>query len=223
MSQVTSAEVPSGSGLSVRSGINAVLSALISTNSGPSEPPNPVAGMAWFDTTANDIKIRNAANTAWVLLSDMIGALEYDRVQTLTAPQQTQARTNIGASQRSDNVRYDTAQGLSAAQKLIASNNIEALTFGQAQVLSDAQKAIARSNIYAPLSPDFGSFGFHFNAAGDSLWTPAGGRWAVFYIAFDVSSGGLAGGSFAGVYAGGTQLYGSNLSINRVGYRWRIS
>lgn len=96
MSQVTSAEVPSGSGLSVRSGINAVLSALISNNSGSSPPPNPVPGQLWFDTNLNDFRIRNSANSEWQLISDMIGAVEYDRGQSLNATQQAQARANIG-------------------------------------------------------------------------------------------------------------------------------
>lgn len=96
MSQVISPEVPSGSGLSVRQMINAVLAALMSNNSGPTEPTNPVPFQTWGDTTANDLKIRNAANTAWLLLSDMIGALEYDRAQSLNAAQMLQARANIG-------------------------------------------------------------------------------------------------------------------------------
>lgn len=77
MSQVTSPEVPSGSGLSVRQMINAVLAALMSSNSGSSEPPNPVAGQVWFDTTSGRHKRRNAANTAWqeIVDSNLIGAL----------------------------------------------------------------------------------------------------------------------------------------------------
>lgn len=121
MSQVITPQVPSGSGLSVREGINAVMAALMSTNSGPSEPPNPVAGMAWFDTTANDIKIRNAANTVWLLLSDMIGALEYDRAQSLTAPQKAQALANIEA------LAYGQTQALTAAQAVRAWRNMGAI------------------------------------------------------------------------------------------------
>lgn len=39
--------------------------ALKSTFSGASQPPNPVAGMWWYDTTAHILKVRNEANNAW--------------------------------------------------------------------------------------------------------------------------------------------------------------
>lgn len=44
--------------------------ALKSCFSGPSSPPNPVAGMWWYDTTANMLKIRNEANNAWLNVYD---------------------------------------------------------------------------------------------------------------------------------------------------------
>jgi len=39
--------------------------ALKSAFSGATEPANAVAGMWWFDTTANILKLRNEANNAW--------------------------------------------------------------------------------------------------------------------------------------------------------------
>lgn len=63
---------------------------------GSTAPPTTRSGMIWVDRTADDLKVRNASNTAWVLLSDFIGTLEYDRAQSLTAPQKAQARTNLG-------------------------------------------------------------------------------------------------------------------------------
>lgn len=44
--------------------------ALKSCFSGPSSPPNPVAGMWWYDTTANILKLRNEANNAWLDVYD---------------------------------------------------------------------------------------------------------------------------------------------------------
>ena len=44
--------------------------ALKSCFSGSSSPPNPVAGMWWYDTTANMLKIRNEANDAWLNVYD---------------------------------------------------------------------------------------------------------------------------------------------------------
>ncbi|GEM_PF-3944524 len=63
---------------------------------GPIAPTVTRSGMVWVDRTADDLKIRNASNTAWVLLSDFIGALEYDRAQLLTDPQKAQAQANLG-------------------------------------------------------------------------------------------------------------------------------
>jgi hypothetical protein len=44
--------------------------ALKSCFSGATAPPNPVAGMWWYDTTANILKLRNEANTAWLDVYD---------------------------------------------------------------------------------------------------------------------------------------------------------
>ena len=42
--------------------------------SGSSAPGNPVAGMWWYDTTANMLKIRNEANNAWLDVYDFANA-----------------------------------------------------------------------------------------------------------------------------------------------------
>lgn len=44
---------------------NANFAALKSAFSGVSSPSDPIAGMFWFDTTSNLLKIRNEANNAW--------------------------------------------------------------------------------------------------------------------------------------------------------------
>lgn len=44
--------------------------ALKSCFSGATAPPDPVAGMWWYDTTANMLKIRNEANDAWLNVYD---------------------------------------------------------------------------------------------------------------------------------------------------------
>lgn len=54
-----------------RADLNNAFSALVSNNSGLSAPSSPVAGMHWFDTTNNILKLRNAANDAWIELFDM--------------------------------------------------------------------------------------------------------------------------------------------------------
>ncbi len=48
--------------------------ALKSCFSGATAPPNPVAGMWWYDTTANILKLRNEANNAWLNVYDFANA-----------------------------------------------------------------------------------------------------------------------------------------------------
>ncbi len=68
MSQVPSINVENAGGGAVRADLNLILLALASQNSGPTAPSTTYAFMMWADTTANRIKIRNAANSAWITL-----------------------------------------------------------------------------------------------------------------------------------------------------------
>lgn len=59
-------------GASFRADINNALAAVVSQNSGPTEPAAPFAYMLWQDTTAGVLKQRNAANNAWVTLTEAL-------------------------------------------------------------------------------------------------------------------------------------------------------
>jgi len=59
-------EILNGSGLDVRTDLNAVLSAILSLNSSGTEPTITVSGMFWYDTTAGIIKQRNLNNDGWI-------------------------------------------------------------------------------------------------------------------------------------------------------------
>ena len=59
-------------GASFRSDLNLALQAGATLNSGPTEPATRYAYMLWHDTTAGVLKQRNAANTAWASLIDVI-------------------------------------------------------------------------------------------------------------------------------------------------------
>jgi hypothetical protein len=52
----------------VRSDINNALGALVSNNSGATEPASTFAYQLWADTTTGLLKIRNAANSGWVTI-----------------------------------------------------------------------------------------------------------------------------------------------------------
>ncbi len=51
-----------------RTDLNNALQALLTNSSGPSSPASPVAYQFWVDTTNNLLKVRNAANSAWVTI-----------------------------------------------------------------------------------------------------------------------------------------------------------
>ncbi len=57
--------IDNATGGAVRADLNATLQAIVSANSGATEPSTTFAYQIWADTTANKLKIRNGANNAW--------------------------------------------------------------------------------------------------------------------------------------------------------------
>jgi hypothetical protein len=51
-----------------RADINAVLQAIATTNSGGTAPVTTYANQIWYDTAANQLKKRNEADSAWIVL-----------------------------------------------------------------------------------------------------------------------------------------------------------
>jgi len=65
--------IDNDSGANVRADINLVLQAILTQNSGTTEPTSKTARMFWTDTTASVLKQRNAGNTAWTTLLSLDG------------------------------------------------------------------------------------------------------------------------------------------------------
>ena len=65
--------IANGTGAAVRSDINGALGAIVTNNSGATEPATTYAFQLWADTTTGLLKIRNAANSAWVELLELDG------------------------------------------------------------------------------------------------------------------------------------------------------
>lgn len=59
------------SGLSFRQDLNNALAAIVSQNSGATEPSTMYAYQLWADSTAGLLKQRNAANSAWVTIGTL--------------------------------------------------------------------------------------------------------------------------------------------------------
>ena len=55
-------------GLNFRNDLNNALAAIATVNSGTSAPTTTYAFQLWVDTLNNQLKIRNAANTAWIVI-----------------------------------------------------------------------------------------------------------------------------------------------------------
>jgi hypothetical protein len=65
--------VANGTGAAVRSDLNGQLAAIVSNNSGATEPATMYAYQWWADTTTGLLKLRNGANSAWVSLFELDG------------------------------------------------------------------------------------------------------------------------------------------------------
>jgi len=65
--------VANQSGASFRADLNNQLAAIVSNNSGASEPSTTYAYQWWADTTAGLLKLRNAANSAWIEIVQLDG------------------------------------------------------------------------------------------------------------------------------------------------------
>lgn len=68
-------EVEDQTGASFLGDINSILAAIVTNNSGPTEPGTTFAHQWWADTTSNILKRRNAANTAWVNMTGLTQSL----------------------------------------------------------------------------------------------------------------------------------------------------
>ena len=67
--------IANASGAAVRADLNGALAAIQSNNSSASSPTATAAYQFWADTTAGQLKIRNAANDAWITLMELDGTM----------------------------------------------------------------------------------------------------------------------------------------------------
>jgi hypothetical protein len=63
--------IANGTGAAVRSDLNDALAAIVSNNSNSTAPATTFAYQWWADTTTGLLKIRNAANSAWVTVGTL--------------------------------------------------------------------------------------------------------------------------------------------------------
>lgn len=129
-------DIANASGAAVRADLNLVLAAIVSQNSGATEPANTFSFMFWADTTANKLKLRNGANSAWIILGDLdvpnlgLATLASPSFTgTVTAP--TQATSDDSTKVASTAFVHDVAQEKVDAHTTIHTNLDGTLTGGR--------------------------------------------------------------------------------------------
>lgn len=115
--------IANASGAAVRADLNNALAAIVSNNSGSSEPATKYAFQWWADTTTGQLKLRNAANDAWITIQELDGTMLMED-GTVGSP---------GLAFASDT---DTGLFRPAANQLaIATNGVERVEFGTSEVV----------------------------------------------------------------------------------------
>jgi len=91
---------------------------LKSSFSGTSAPSNPVAGMLWYDTTNNLLKLRNAANNAWLEIYDFANdRVPSGKVKTASLQDGALSADTTGRAKMADNyITSDKVNDLSGTK-----------------------------------------------------------------------------------------------------------
>jgi hypothetical protein len=108
--------VANGTGAAVRSDLNGQLAAIVSNNSGATEPATMYAYQWWADTTTGLLKLRNSANNAWITLRELDG--------TLLMEDGTAAAPGLSFASDPDSGKLG-----------IATNGVERVEFGTSEVV----------------------------------------------------------------------------------------
>lgn len=104
--------IANDSGANVRADLNNALAAIVSLNSGASSPTTTFAFQLWADSTTGLLKIRNAANSAWVTVGTM--ASTNLGLATLASPSFTGTVTSAGNISMTGTGAIDVAAGTAA-------------------------------------------------------------------------------------------------------------
>ncbi len=100
------------SGQAFRQDLNNALSAIVSINSGATAPATTFAYMLWVDTAAGQVKQRNAANSAWVVIGTL-GTANWG-LASLTSPSFTGTVSFAGSAEFSGTGYVDLPSGTTA-------------------------------------------------------------------------------------------------------------
>lgn len=112
------------SGANFRTDLNNALTAIVSNNSGASEPATMFAYELWVDTSNSVMKIRNSGNSAWITLPFSIGTSNSVDINAGTVNGITSLSFSSGSTVASildeDNLSSDSATALATQQSIKA-------------------------------------------------------------------------------------------------------
>ena len=124
-----------------RADINNALAAIVSQNSGATEPASTYANMVWYDSSANILKMRNEADSAWITLVTLDQAAGTAAAPTTIA---SQAEAEAGT----ENTK--TMTPLRVAESIAARADPTHLAIGSyAVLLNNSTSDLAAGTTYA--------------------------------------------------------------------------
>lgn len=151
-------DIANGDGATVRADINSVLQAIAENNSGATAPSVTFPNMWWFDTSNNQLKQRDNANTAWITIGTKVGT-------TWTAALGTNAVAEAAI------INGAVAYAKMAAAALASETEI---------LQGTASKLVTAANLQGAFSlktlTDSGSVSPNFTTGNSFLWTFGAGN-----------------------------------------------
>jgi len=91
--------IANADGATVRADLNNALAALVGLSSGTSEPSTTFAYQWWADTTTGLLKIRNAADNAWITVGTL-ASINLGLQADLDVPSQAEAEAGTATTER---------------------------------------------------------------------------------------------------------------------------
>lgn len=225
-----------------RADLNSLFQAIASQNSGATAPATTYANMMWYDTTANLLKMRNEANSAWITLGTLDQALN-----TFTAPsvngKTINTLTAAGGIAYASNTTTLAAIGAGTAGQALLSGGAGAPTWGSITIppvfsewyvefgYASTTKTIASGKQYVIVACGAGGGGASYNTGSTGSNTKAlGGNGGSVVVASGTTSSsvtltitvgaggsGRSGGNQSGGDGGDTIISGTGISITAAG------
>lgn len=152
-----------------RADLNGALQAIVTQNSNATAPTTTYANMIWYDTAANQLKKRNEANSAWIVLGtidETLGTFNTSGTPAIATQAEAQAGT--------DNTKMMTPLRSAQAIAALAPTPTTAGAVGTYALLSFA------TNTAAAAGSDHAGSGLRYgNASGGSVFGTPSGTWRL--------------------------------------------